>query len=58
MKKGKTQNSVGALSGLQGVFNFEQSPSSPRNPNYQRPMICRWQIDGNLLVTGIVVKHG
>lgn len=58
MQKGKTQNSVGALSGLQGVFNFEQSSSSPRNPHYQRQMICRWQIDRNLLVTGIEVCHG
>ena len=58
MQKRKTQSSVGALSGLQGEFNFEQSPSSPRNPNYQHQMICRWQIDRNLLVTGIEVRHG
>ena len=58
MQKRKTQRVRKHDAGLQGVFNFEHSPSSPRNPNYQRPMICRWQIDGNLLVTGIVVKHG
>lgn len=45
MQKSKTQNSVGALSGLQGVFDFMQASSSPTFSQYQLPSFCRYRID-------------
>ena len=45
MQKSKTQNSVSALSGLQGVFNFEQSPSSPYFQNHQPLCLRGYRID-------------
>ena len=53
MHKNKTQNSVGALSGLQGVFNFEQNPSSPSIPNYQLPTLRGYRIDHHSTVQPI-----
>ena len=57
MQKRKTQNSVGALSGLQGVFNLEQNPSSPYLNIFQLPPMRSYRIDRNLLVTEIEVCH-
>ena len=50
MQKSKTQNSVGALSGLQGVFDFMQTSSSPSLPNYQLARLCGYRVDGQSLV--------
>jgi hypothetical protein len=58
MQKSKTQNSVSALSGLQGVFNFEQNPSSLYLSIFQLPPMRGYRIDRNLLVSRIEVKHG
>ncbi len=45
MQKGKTQSSVRALSGLQGVFDFMQASFSPNIPNYQLPTLRGYRID-------------
>ena len=45
MQKSKTQNSVSALSGLQGVFNFEQLPSSPDSENHQQLCLSGYRVD-------------
>ena len=50
MQKRKTQNSVGALSGLQGVFNFEQNPSSLNFNIFQLPPMRGYQIDSQCLL--------
>ncbi len=56
MQKGKTQNSVSALSGLQGVLNFEQNPSSPYLNIFQLPQMRGYRIDRHLLVSAIEVR--
>ena len=53
MKKSKTQNSVGALSGLQGVFDFMQLSFSQSIPNYQLPTLCGYRIDHHSTVQPI-----
>lgn len=53
MQKSKTQNSVSALSGLQGVFNFEQSPSSPYFQTLQPHCLHGYRIDHHLTVQPI-----
>jgi hypothetical protein len=58
MQKRKTQNSVRALSGLQGVLNYQQNPSSPYLNIFQLPPMRSYRIDSNLLVSAIEVKHG
>ena len=50
MQKSKTQSSVRALSGLQGVFNFEQPPSSPSLPKNQLVSLRGYRVDGQSLV--------
>lgn len=57
MQKSKTQSSVQALSGLQGVFNLEQLPSSPSFPKDQRSRLCGYRIDGQLLVEPVWRLH-
>jgi hypothetical protein len=56
MQKSKTQNSVRALSGLQGVLNFQQNPSSPYLNIFQLPAMRGYRIDRNLLVSAIEVR--
>jgi hypothetical protein len=58
MEKSKTQNSVRALSGLQGVLNYQQNPSSPYIYTFQLPPMRSYRIDRNLLVSAIEVMHG
>ena len=57
MQKSKTQISVSALSGLQGVFNFEQNPSSPSFPNYQLANMSGYRIDPQSVVQPIWRRH-
>jgi hypothetical protein len=56
MHKSKTQNSVRALSGLQGVLNYQQNPSSPYLNIFQLPPMRGYRIDRNLLVSAIEVR--
>jgi hypothetical protein len=56
MQKSKTQNSVRALSGLQGVLNYRQNPSSPYLNIFQLPPMRGYRIDRNLLVSAIEVR--
>jgi hypothetical protein len=56
MQKSKTQNSVRALSGLQGVLNYQQNPSSPYLNIFQLPPMHGYRIDRNLLVSAIEVR--
>jgi hypothetical protein len=56
MQKSKTQNSVRALSGLQGVLNYQQNPSSPYLNIFQLPPMRGYRIDRNLLVSAIEVR--
>lgn len=53
----KTRSNVGALAGLQGVFNFEQTPSSPSIPNYQLASMCGYRIDLQSTVQPIWSRH-
>ena len=57
MQKDKTQNSVGAPSGLQGVFNFEQTPSSPPTSQTQLTFMQGYCIDPRLIVLPIWRRH-
>ncbi len=57
MQSKKTQSSVRALSGLQGVFNFEQTPSSPPIPNYQLTNMSGYRVDSQSLVLPIWRRH-
>jgi hypothetical protein len=57
MQKGKTRSNFGELAGLQGVFNFEQNPSSPFIPNYQLAGMCSYRIDPQLIVQPIWRRH-
>ena len=57
-QKHKTQNSVSALSGIEGIINFEQNLSSPYLNIFQLPLMRSYRIDRNLLVTAIEVRHG
>ena len=58
MQKRKTQKACHRYSGLQGVFDFQQSPSSPYLNIFQLPPMRGYRIDRNLLVSAIEVKHG
>ena len=58
MQKHKTQNSVSALSGIEGIINFEQSPSNPFLNFFQLPPLRDYRIDRDLLFSAIQVKHG
>jgi hypothetical protein len=58
MQKSKTQKACHRYSGLQGVFNFQQNPSSPYLNAFQLPPMRGYRIDRNLLVSTIEVKHG
>lgn len=57
MQSKKTQSSVRALPGLQGVFNFEQTPSSPPIPNYQLTNMSGYRVDSQSLVLPIWRRH-
>lgn len=57
MQSKKTQSSVRALSGLQGVFHFEQTPSSPPIPNYQLTNMSGYRVDPQSLVLPIWRRH-
>jgi hypothetical protein len=57
MQKRKTQSSVSALSGLQGVFNFEQTPSSLPLTQTQPAYMQGYRIDPRLIVQPIWRRH-
>ena len=57
MQKRKTRSSVRALAGLQGVFNFEQTPSSPSIPNYQLASMRGYRVDAQSTVQPIWRRH-
>jgi hypothetical protein len=57
MQKRKTQNGVDALSGLQGVFYFEQTPSSPSILKFQPGSLCGYRIDPQSVVQPIWRRH-
>jgi hypothetical protein len=58
MQKSKTQKASHRYSGLQGVFDFQQNPSSLYLNIFQLPPMRSYRIDRNLLVSAIEVKHG
>ena len=57
MQKNKTQRRAESRAGLQGVFNFEHSPSSPSLLKYQLSNLCRYHIDGQSLVEPVWSRH-
>jgi hypothetical protein len=57
MRKRKTQNSGGALSGLQGIFDFEQIPFSPPISQTQIAFMQGYRIDPRLIVQPIWRRH-
>jgi hypothetical protein len=57
MQKGKTRPSVDALAGLQGVFNFEQTPFSPSSSPTQLAYMQGYRIDPRLIVQPIWRRH-
>jgi hypothetical protein len=57
MHKRKTRTVLTHCSGLQGVFNFEQNPSSLYLSIFQLPPMRGYRIDRNLHVSRIEVRH-
>ena len=57
MEKRKTQTALVRCSGLQGVFSFEQIPSSPSIPQMQLAYMKGYCIDPRLSVQPIWRRH-
>jgi hypothetical protein len=57
MQQDKTQNSVRALSGLQGVFNFEQLPSSPSTRLTQHAIMFGYRVDSQNTIFALWRRH-
>lgn len=57
MHSKKTRPNAGTLAGLQGVFNFEQTPSSPSVSNFQLPNMRGYRIDPQSMVEPIWRRH-